>query len=365
MTASIEVDPTPGEAWDAFVGDRPGATAYHLSPWATILRAAYRFRPVYMAMRGPDGAITGVMPLVERGGLVSGSRLNSLPMARSGGPLAGSREQEAALIDAACQLVREGRADRLTVYSLVSGYESMVPGLASHTDDPPSWRIPLPGDDASFLDRVKSHSKSRLRDIAKAERSGLVVREGRSTKDLRSFYRLYLMTMKKHRILPRSYRQLSVSMRLLEPQRVFRLMLVEHEGRPVAGGIFHFWGAGAELLYNGSDDRYYDLRPNHALYWRTIQLCMEERFGYLDLGLAVKGSSLAEFKRRWSGEPTARFRYMYPSRADASEGGGDPERSIGLAWRLAHDDDWLPARAWKRTPLLATRIAGTVAYRYL
>jgi Acetyltransferase (GNAT) domain len=365
LTPTIEVDPNPGTAWDAFVEGRSGATPYHLSAWATILRAAYRFRPCYMVLHGPQGEIDGVLPLVERGGLISGSRLNSLPVVRSGGPLARTREQEVALIEAACGLVRAGRADQLSVYSTVGGYESMLPGLMAHDDDPPSWPIPLTGDPQSYLEHLKGRSKSRLRDIAKAERSGLAIREGSSRKDLRHFYRLYLGTMKKHRLLPRSYRQLSVAMRLLAPRRVFRLVLVEHEGTPVAGGIFHLWGDGADLLYNGSDDRYYDLRPNHALYWWMIQRCIQEGYGYLDLGLAVRGSSLAEFKRRWGAEPLARFRYTYPAREGGGSGNDDSERSVGLAWRLARDDRWLVARAWKRAPLFGTRIAGTIAYRYL
>jgi len=365
-TSLVDVDPSPGAAWDAFVEGRPGATAYHLSAWAAILRAAYRFRPMYMVMRGPDEVIEGVLPLVQRGGRISGSRLNSLPAARWAGPLATTRQREAALIDAACRLVRDGAADRLSIRSTIGGYERLVPELTAHTNDPPSWRIPLTGDAESFLERLKRHSKSRLRDIAKAERAGLVVREGRSRKDLRRFYHLYLLTMKKHRLLPRSYRQLAVARRLLGPQGVFRLVLVEHQGSPVAGGVFHLWGEGGDLLFNGSDDRYHDLRPNHALYWKAIQLFIEEGRDYLDLGLGSVGTSLGEFKRRWSGEPTPRFRYTYP----AASASGDPEgiespRSFGLAARLARDDGWPVARAWKRSPLLMTRVAGTIAYRYL
>jgi GNAT acetyltransferase-like protein len=361
----ITVETEPGDAWDAFVDAHPRATAYHLSAWARILRSAYRFRPVYLAARESDGSITGVLPLVERGGRISGSRLNSLPVARWAGPLAASPDDEASLIDAACGLVREGRAERLQIRTMTGGYEAAVEGLIAHTNDPPSWRIPLPADEEAFLARLKTHSKSRIRDIRKAERSGVTVREGHSQGDLRRFYRLYLQTMKKHRLLPRSFRQLSLGMRLLGP-RVFRLLLVEYEGTPVAGGVFHLFGDVADLLFNGSDDTQYDLRPNHALYWAAIKLCMEEGHPSLDLGLGSIGTPLGEFKRRWGAESVPRHRYTYPPATNAaSTGSGVTQPSTSLAERLARDDEWFVARAWERAPLALTRLAGTIGYRYL
>ena len=63
---------------------------------------------------------------------------------------------------------------------------------------------------------------------------------------------MYVRTMKKHRSLPRSLRQLRVAQELLGD--AFKLFLVSHEGRDVAGGVYHVFGDTVELVYNGSEE---------------------------------------------------------------------------------------------------------------
>src|SRR3954454_15690851 len=106
----VEIEQSPGEAWDAYVRSHPTATANHLSAWAWILKTAYRFKPIYLSLRDSGGEVHGVLPLVHRHGPISGSRLNSLPAVRWAGPLAGTPDQEARLMQAACELVRDGKA---------------------------------------------------------------------------------------------------------------------------------------------------------------------------------------------------------------------------------------------------------------
>ena len=59
--------------------------------------------------------------------------------------------------------------------------------------------------------------------------------------------------MKRHRALPRPWRQMSLDRSLLGPSGVFRLFLAEHDGRAVAAGLFHAYRDTVDLLYNGSD----------------------------------------------------------------------------------------------------------------
>jgi lipid II:glycine glycyltransferase (peptidoglycan interpeptide bridge formation enzyme) len=355
----IEAASVPPERWDQFVTQHPRGTAYHLSAWTEVLRRAYRFEPHGLAVVDESEQLAGVLPLVRASRPVSGSRLNSLPVARWGGPLADTEKAEGVLLRAACDLVNSGRAERLHVTSPQAGYERLHPGLsAAHAH--PAWWVELPDDLDAFREGFKSRSRSLPRNVRRAEREGVTVREAHSRDDLRAFYRLYLIAMRGRRVLPRSFRQLAVAQHLLGPSGVFKLFVAELDGRIVAGAVFHVFRDTVDLLYNASDDRYLHARPNHALYWEVIRLAIESGAAIFDFGAGRSGSSLAEFKRRWGAEPVERWHYTYPARRTE-----DAARRVQRVRRVRRGDSRRAAAIWKRAPLALTRLAGTVAYRYL
>jgi len=344
-------DPRIDPGWDRFVEAHPAATAYHLSAWAQILARSYRFRPRYLCLRDADGRIRGVLPLVAKRGPVSGNRLRSLPVVPAGGPLADSDAAAALLLDHALGLARETGAE-LVVETRHGGLERSCAGVERH-DAPPSWILELPTGDPEGWRRARS--KNLLRGIKKAERTGLVARESSSEADLRRFYQLYLGTMRGHRSIPRLYRQLRLARELL-PAGVFRLFVVEHGGRVVAGGVFHVLGATVELLYNASDPAALGRRPNHALYSHVMGWAGEQGLARLDFGFAQRGSPLGAFKAQWGAVAVPEHSYVASGR-----GGG----RVAAAARASDGADGLAARTWRRVPLPVTRLAGLAAYRYL
>ena len=359
------VDPATDPRWDAYVRDHRDATAYHLAAWAEILRRAYRFEPRYHALIDATGAVRGVMPLVHKRGALSGRRLRSLPVVPTGGPLADDDEGAATLVRHACELSRSTGA-ALVIEGRAAGLEDEVPGLEPFSC-PPSWVLDLPEPGAEDEWRA-ARSKNLLRSIRKAERSELTIREATSERDLRDFYRLYLLTMRGHRSLPRLYRQLAISRSALGPE-VFRLFLVEDGGRTVAGGLFHAFGDTIELLYNASDPDALAQRPNHLLYSHVMAWAREHGLARLDFGFAWPDSSLGGFKALWGSEPVAEHGYMLmteerrinPAGSTSEEGGDSRESLLSGVWRRA---PWA-AKAWERAPLPVTRVAAGVAYRYL
>lgn len=357
---SIRLDRGEAERWDRYVKQHPDATAYHLSEWATIMKRSYGFEPVYLKLEGSRGEPSGVLPLLYRRGALSGRCLVSLPGdIRVAGPLGQSIEDEGALLDAACELVRSGKAGTLQVRSTKRGYDRLVAGLSvrpgSHL-----WLVQLPGEPEAFWERFTGRSGNLRRDVTKARRSGVSVREAGSLSDLRRFYRLYLRTMRRHRALPRTLQQFALSMRLLGPARIFRLYVAEHEGRVIAGGIFYFFRDTVNAQYNASDERYLHIRPNHALYGAVIENAIACGCRTFDFAAAPIGSSLADFKRRWGAEPVPRFHYGYPGRA-----GPRMKATAGIRSRLPREEGTAGMRAWGRAPLGLTRFAGAVVHRYL
>ena len=153
----------------------------------------------------------------------------------------------------------------------------------------PRWMVPVPGDLDALRASWRKTSNNLFRSLKKADAAGLGFRAGESLEDLRSFHRMYVRTMKKHRSLPRSLRQLRVSREMLGES--FKLFLVSHEGRDIAGGVYHVFGDTVELVYNGSEEAALAMRPNHTLYWEVMQWAAATGLRQVNLGGAERRHS--------------------------------------------------------------------------
>ena len=353
---AVPVDPLADPRWDAYVRAHPRWTVYQLGAWAEILRAAYRFEPRYLALEDA-GTLRGVLPLLYKKGLLSDARLRSLPVFPAGGPLGDSREDEVALIGAARDAAADAGAHALAVISPAD----YIGDLEGFTADllPPRWVVEVGDDPDALRAGWRKTSNNLFRSLRKADKAGFRFREATADPDLRAFYRLYLRTMRKHRTLPRSLRQLRLTRDLLGPGE-FRLFVVEREGRLAAGGVFHVWGDTVELIYNGSDDALLDLRPNHALYWSVIRWCAAHGHRLFDFGEASPTTSLGRFKSQWAA-PVPNHRYTWRAASEPSRA----ESMAAASYAVEQGGGGLVARAWERTPVQLTRLGAAVAYRYL
>jgi hypothetical protein len=354
---AVPVDPRADPRWDEYVRAHPRWTVYQLGAWAEILRAAYRFEPRYLALSDDAGALRGVLPLLYKKGLVSDARLRSLPVFPAGGPLGDTRADEVALVEAAREAAAGGGVHALAVISPAD----YTADLEEFTADllPPRWVVQVGEDPGALRAGWRKTSNNLFRSLKKADKAGFSFREATADGDLRRFYRLYLRTMRKHRTLPRSLRQLRLARDLLGAGE-FRLFVVEREGRLAAGGVFHAWRDTVELIYNGSDDALLDLRPNHALYWGVIEWCASHGYRLFDFGEASPTTSLGRFKSQWA-EPVPNHRYTWRA-------GGEPSRAESMAaasYAVEQGGGGLAARVWERTPVPLTRLGAAVAYRYL
>jgi GNAT acetyltransferase-like protein len=356
----VPIDPVADPRWDAFVRAHPDAGPYHLGAWAEILRAAYGDRPSYLALVSDAGEVIGGLPIMRTRGVVTGSRMRSLPVVPPAGPLAAGQDGTRALIEAACRLADEAGTRVWTLHARGGGYEELVPELRPASKHP-TWVLELTGDPDELRRGWKKTSNNLWRNLRKADKAGVTVREGRSEEDLRAFYALYLRTMRRRCVLPRPYRQLHEDRRLLGPDGAFRLFVAEHEGDVVAGGVYHALGDAVDLLYNGSDDSRLDVRPNHALYWHVIEWAAGAGHRELDFGHARVDSSLAQFKAQWSAREVPEYRYDYVP-GSTGEPATPPEGARALQGRGRRGP---MERVWPHLPLPATRVAAAIAYRWL
>ena len=349
------MDPLTDPRWDAYVRSHAAASVYHLAGWASILRRAYGFRPRYLALER-EGALAGVLPLMRKKGLVSDARLRSIPVFSYGGPLGDSPADEAALLEAARELAG---GDGVAGLSVNTGERKLnAPGYASE-EILPRWVVEMPPDLDELRATWRKTSNNLFRSLKKADRSGLAFREAQSDRDVRSAHGLYVRTMRGHRSLPRSLRQVSVARELLGPH--VRVFIVSHDGSDIAAGVYHLFGDTIELIYNGSNERALELRPNHALYWGVMKWAAERDLRHMDLGGAYADTPLARFKQQWGAEPRSRFRLNHRPGGEATRA----ESIASIGYGAEGSEHRLVELAWKHVPLPVLRAGAHVAYRYI
>lgn len=353
----VEVDPRTDPRWDALVRNHRSAGVYHLGAWAEVLRRAYGDVPRYLGVQSSDGTLLAGLPMVRTSGLMTGRRMRSLPVLPPAGPLADSDDDLRMLVDGACQLT-ELEARIWTLHTRQGELEAAAPQMR-WVPKHPTFVMSLEGDPEEMRRGWKKSASNLFRSLKRADKAGVVVREGTSKADLDTFYALYARTMRRRRVLPRPYRQLAAARELL-PEGVFRLHLAEHDGRFVAGALWHAFGGTLDLLYQGSDHRYLEGRPNHALYWHAINWAAENGHAELDLGPAKPGSSLAGFKEQWGAQQIQEYRYDYIPGAEAPDAG--PRLASAAEGR---ESTTVVARAIERAPLTALRVAARLVYRRL
>ena len=96
-------------AWDQFASKHPGGTFFHQSTWSTVLAAAFKHPSLY-AYAERDGAITGILPLMQVKTALFGNTLISSPFCVYGGPLSADAESRVALDHYAAEVMARRKA---------------------------------------------------------------------------------------------------------------------------------------------------------------------------------------------------------------------------------------------------------------
>jgi FemAB-related protein (PEP-CTERM system-associated) len=297
-----EIDPA---VWDHYVSSQPAATPYHLYGWREVIESTYGHHPYYLTLPAKSSAspsaIRGILPLVHFRTPATESRLISLPYFDCAGLLADDPEAERSLMAKALDLAAELdaahleiRQDHPAAMPAESELATIGPGISYQAHGfKVGLRRTLP-DSAETLWRLLP---SKLRNqVQKARRSGCIGKVG-GQELLDDFYAVF----------SRNMRDLGspVHAKALFEQ-VFRhfadharIILVEHEDKPVAAALVFRFG---QTLYNpwaSSLRSYRPLCPNMLLYWQMLAHACDQGLRFFDFGRSSPNASTCVFKLQW------------------------------------------------------------------
>jgi serine/alanine adding enzyme len=327
-----ELAPARRAEWDAFVLSRPDAYGYHEWAWRDVIERSFGHTATYLVAR-VEGAIRGVLPLVEMKSTLFGHFLTSLPFVNYGGVLADSTATAQALVAAAGDLGR-ARGCRHVELRHVARQDADLP-VRQHKV---TMRLPLA---LGMWDRFDRKVRNQIR---KAEKSGLSAERG------------------DRRLLPEFYEVFSRNMRDLGTpvygRRLFeevlaafgdraRIVVVRREGQAIAAALTYRTRAVTEVPWASSLREFNSLCPNHLMYWRAIEWAIEDGCTTFDFGRSTPHEGTYKFKSQWGADPVP-LHWEYPFLA----GGAVPDQSP------ANPKFQMAISAWQRCPLWLANAVG-------
>ena len=216
---------------------------------------------------------------------------------------------------------------------------------------PAGYRCTKPPGNTDANGMEASLHTSARRAIRKAEREGLTIRVATDEAAMREFYRLTVLTRRKHGLLPQPWRFFRNIHKHHMAAGAGYLLLAEHNGVVIAGDLLLHFRDELTYKFNASDPQYLHLRPNNLLLWHAMKTGADLGCRSLDLGRCEEDNEgLRRFKLLWGSREEDLSYYYYP--ANNSNGGllSNHIARTGLALFV------------KYAPTAALQRAGTMLY---
>ena len=363
------IDPLQDSRWASFVERHPRGSVFHTPSWLEALRRTYGYRPIAFTSSAPGRELSDGIAFCEVKSWINGSRLVSLPFSDHCQPLLECAEDLAAFT--ACLTEHRGHSDwqyveiRLVGQTdldgdggglLVKGegqrYDSIpfgVNGCASgfaKYEEYNFHRINLRPDPGTLFSNF--HKSCIQRKIQRAEREGLEYEAGRSEWDLRKFYRLLLLTRRRHGLPPQPlawFRNLRDCF-----GESFTIRFASKGGKPIAAILALLHKSTLVYKYGCSDAAFHRLGAMPMLFWKAIQEGKQQGAEEFDLGRSdLDEPGLTVFKQHL-GAACSKLTYIRLGRSRSEASTAD------LRFVRA---------AFARMPGPLAQMAGRVLYRHM
>jgi hypothetical protein len=287
------LDPMQDRRWDALVASHPKASVFHSSGWLKALADTYGYRPIALTRTPPGERLQDGIVFCEIKSWLTGSRLVSLPFADHVEPLLSGSGEPFAFTS---WMQSESRKQKWKYIELrpVSSESHSGSDLAASKS---YWLHTL--DLAPSLEQIfeNTHKSCIRRRIRRAEQEQLSYEKGSSVELLDDFYRLLMMTRRRHRLLPQPrawFRNLAARTGANLEIRVAR-----KGGDPIAAMLSLSHGHTVVYKYGCSDEKLHHLAGMPYLFWKLIEESKAAGARQIDFGRSdLDKPGLIQFKDR-------------------------------------------------------------------
>lgn len=340
------IDPLADPRWDDLVARHERASAFHRRGWLAALQQTYGYEPFVLTTALPGEPLTEGIVACRVTSWLTGTRLVSLPFADHCDALASDPAGRLLLTE---RLIEECARQHCK-------YVEMRP-LA----EPPDAGNGLePGESFCFHELDLGPSLEQLfkglqkdsiqRKIRRAEKEQLVCEVGQSGELVETFYRLLMMTRRRHQLPPQPkgwFQNLVQGM-----GDAIHIRVARKNGTPIAAMLTLRHRSTVIYKYGCSDESFHQLGGMPFLFWKLIEESKSSDAERIDFGRSdLDNEGLIAFKDKFGTTKRTLTYYRYPhaEKKNAS----------------ARGDSRLVRRVFSVLPDGVLSVAGKVLYRHI
>lgn len=350
LDAFHEIRPLEDSRWERLVRTHPLASVFHSQSWLDALRRTYGYEPVAYSTTAPGENLRNALVFCRVESRYTGRRLVSLPFSDHCDPLVDQANELKSLVDGVERELHAKQWDYIEMRPLqpFEGVSRLGHPSARYT----FHHLDLEPDLDTLL--VNCHHSSTQRKIQRAHREGLTYVEGSSDTLLDSFYRLLVITRRRHSVPPQPKLWFRNLRRSFGEALKIRLTL---KGKKVVAGMLTIRYKDALVYkYGGSDARFHNLGAMHLLYWESIRDAKNLGLKTFDLGRSDADQvGLIKFKSRWGAQQSTLTYWRYTETGHSDHIFDQSSAS----WKMR-----MLKRAFTFIPSQVLPIIGRIIYRH-
>lgn len=321
----FEIDPLHDPRWRTFTEGHPDASVFHRVEWLRALKSCYGYVPIVLSSSPPGYPLTDGLPFCKVRSAITGNRLVSLPFSDHCEPLMSRPEQLSIFMSGLAERVDDNGWKYFEIRPINSTpAEQTSLGISDtyylhHLDLRPSEQVLFKGFQKDSIQRK----------IRRAEREALRYEAGTSNELLSYFYKLLIMTRRKHGLPPQPLKWFRSLIACMGKDVNIRVAL--KGDIPVASILTLSNQKTLIYKYGCSDGRFGNLGGTALLFWNAIQEAKASGVEELDMGRSdTDNVGLVTFKDRWGTKRSTVHYWRYPFRPASSK----PEGLVRYAKRI-------------------------------
>lgn len=271
-------NPLEDDRWREFICCHPRASVFHSLGWLEALQQTYRYAPIVYTTSPPGARLTNGIVFCQVNSWLTGHRLVSLPFSDHCELLVDSPEELTNLFGSLQDVLGRGKLKYIEIRSLRADLSAAI---GMHNSSSFCFhKLDLRPALTDLFHKLQKDSVQRK--IRRAEREGLLYTEGRSAEFVKEFYRLFLLTRRRHKVPPQPIAWFRNLLACMGEQLTIRL--ASHAGKGIAGILTLRFKGTLVYKYGCSDASVHNLGAMPFLFWKTIEDAKANGFQELDLG---------------------------------------------------------------------------------
>jgi GNAT acetyltransferase-like protein len=272
------LNPLEDLRWEEFGRQHHGFSVFHTTGWLEALRRTYGYEPIVYTTSPPGAKVTNGIVFCRISSWLTGRRLVSLPFADHCEPLLETSEQLDAILESLQSILAREGLKYVEIRPLKAEFpiESKMEESSSFCFHTLDLRLSLPDLFRGF------HKDSTQRKIRRAEREGILYESGRSRALLKEFYRLSVLTRRRHKLPPQPIEWFQNLIACLGDRLTIHVASTREQA--IATILTLRCGQRLVYKYGCSDAGYHKLGAMPFLFWKAIQQAKEQGLQELDLG---------------------------------------------------------------------------------